>query len=135
MPRLVALDMPTNDAYVAMVRRIWDEGNAVLPVDSRLPEPAKKRLLDALRPHEVRSDTGSQRRPDAIDTEVGDALVIATSGSTGDPKGVVHTYKNVSSSLGMVINCPNRLFMGESRASEIDEIRHENDPNTPFQLD
>lgn len=51
------------------------------------------------------------------------------------PKGVVHTYKNVSSSLGMVINCPNRLFMGESRASEIDEIRHENDPNTPFQLD
>lgn len=51
------------------------------------------------------------------------------------PKGVVHTYKNVSSSPGVVINCPNRLFMGESRASEIDEIRHENDPNTPFQLD
>ena len=51
------------------------------------------------------------------------------------PKGVVHTYKNVSSSPGLVINCPNRLFMGENRASEIDEIRHENDPETPFRLD
>ena len=33
------------------------------------------------------------------------------------PKGVVHAYKNVSTTeKGMVINCPNRLFMGEGKA-------------------
>jgi dTDP-4-dehydrorhamnose 3,5-epimerase len=51
------------------------------------------------------------------------------------PKGVVHTYKNISAVPGVVINCPNRLFMGENRASEIDEIRHENDPDTPYRMD
>lgn len=50
------------------------------------------------------------------------------------PKGVVHAYKNVGSEKGMVINCPNRLFMGENKQSEIDEIRHEDDPNTIFQI-
>jgi dTDP-4-dehydrorhamnose 3,5-epimerase len=51
------------------------------------------------------------------------------------PKGVVHTYKNISAVPGVVINCPNRLFMGENRASEIDEIRHEDDPDTPYRMD
>jgi len=51
------------------------------------------------------------------------------------PKGVVHTYKNISAVPGVVINCPNRLFMGENRASEIDEIRHETDPDTPYRMD
>jgi len=50
------------------------------------------------------------------------------------PKGVVHAYKNISDVPGVVINCPNRLFMGENRQDEIDEIRHENDPDTPFRV-
>ena len=51
------------------------------------------------------------------------------------PKGVVHAYKNVGSVPGAVINCPNRLFMGEGRRDEIDEIRHEDDPATPYRID
>ena len=51
------------------------------------------------------------------------------------PKGVVHAYKNVGSEKGMVINCPNRLFMGEGKKEEIDEIRHEDDPNTIYRMD
>ena len=52
------------------------------------------------------------------------------------PKGVVHAYKNVSTlEKGVVINCPNRLFMGEGKAEKIDEIRHEDDPDTIFTMD
>lgn len=52
------------------------------------------------------------------------------------PKGVVHAYKNVSTTeKGMVINCPNQLFMGEGKKEKIDEIRHEDDPNTIFTMD
>ena len=49
------------------------------------------------------------------------------------PVGVAHAYKNVSTTeKGIVINCPNRLFMGESKKAEIDEIRHEDNPDTVF---
>ena len=51
------------------------------------------------------------------------------------PKGVVHVYRNVGNGVGIVINFPNRLFMGENRSQEIDEIRHEDDPNTIFRID
>lgn len=52
------------------------------------------------------------------------------------PKGVVHAYKNVSTTeKGVVINCPNRLFMGVDKKDEIDEIRHEDDPNTIYTMD
>lgn len=51
------------------------------------------------------------------------------------PKGVVHTYRNVGSKQGIVINCPNRLYMGAGRRQGIDEIRHEDDPDTIFRTD
>jgi dTDP-4-dehydrorhamnose 3,5-epimerase len=52
------------------------------------------------------------------------------------PKGIVHAYKNVSSTeKGIVINCPNRLYMGEGKRERIDEIRHEDDPDTIFKMD
>jgi len=51
------------------------------------------------------------------------------------PKGVVHAYQNVGEIDGIVINCPNRLYMGERRQEEIDEIRHEDDPETIFRID
>ena len=51
------------------------------------------------------------------------------------PEGVVHGYRNVGGKDGLVTNLPNRLFMGENRKQPIDEIRHEDDPNTIFQMD
>lgn len=50
------------------------------------------------------------------------------------PPGVVHAYQNVGATGGLVINGPNRLFKGPQRQEPIDEIRHEDDPNTVFQL-
>jgi dTDP-4-dehydrorhamnose 3,5-epimerase len=51
------------------------------------------------------------------------------------PKGVVHAYQNVGDVDGMVINFPNRLYMGEGRRDPVDEIRHEDDPKTPFRME
>lgn len=51
------------------------------------------------------------------------------------PKGVVHAYRNVGAVVGVVINFPNRLYMGAGRREEVDEIRHEDDPETIFSLD
>lgn len=51
------------------------------------------------------------------------------------PKGVAHAYKNVGSVPGMVINCPNQLYMGAGKKEPIDEIRHEDDPDTVFRIE
>lgn len=53
------------------------------------------------------------------------------------PPGVVHGYKNVSKSKtkqSMVINYPDKLFMGWNKKEKVDEIRHEHNPDSPFKL-
>jgi dTDP-4-dehydrorhamnose 3,5-epimerase len=60
---------------------------------------------------------------------------LGNPGSIIVPKGVVHCYRCISFEPGLVINCPNRLFMGEKRRDPVDEIRHEDDPANPFVLD
>ncbi len=50
------------------------------------------------------------------------------------PPGVVHAYKNIGSHDGLVFNAPNQLYKGKHRTQKIDEIRHEEIPNTPFKL-
>jgi dTDP-4-dehydrorhamnose 3,5-epimerase len=51
------------------------------------------------------------------------------------PPGVVHAYRNISHEPGLVFNCPNRLYAGPGRKEPVDEIRYEDEPDTPFQLD
>jgi dTDP-4-dehydrorhamnose 3,5-epimerase len=51
------------------------------------------------------------------------------------PPGVVHAYKNIGTVMGMVVNLPNRLYAGPGRKEKVDEIRHENDPNSIFLID
>lgn len=50
------------------------------------------------------------------------------------PPGIVHAYKNVGTAPALVINLPNRLYKGPGRREPVDEIRHENDPRSPFQI-
>lgn len=51
------------------------------------------------------------------------------------PAGIVHAYQNVGHVPGIVINCPNRLYMGEGKQQPIDEIRHENDPQAIYRIE
>jgi dTDP-4-dehydrorhamnose 3,5-epimerase len=52
------------------------------------------------------------------------------------PKGVVHAYKNISKTeKGIVLNFPNRLYMGKGKKEKVDEIRHEDDPDSIFKMD
>jgi dTDP-4-dehydrorhamnose 3,5-epimerase len=51
------------------------------------------------------------------------------------PPGVVHAYRNIGTTAGWIFNFSNRLYAGEGRRERVDEIRHENDPNTIFVLD
>ena len=84
MPSLAVLDAVGTPAFVEALRAAWDAGDAVLPLDPRLPPPARAALLAAMAPTEP--------------VEAGDALVVPTSGTTGAPRGVVLTHDAVRAS-------------------------------------
>ena len=52
------------------------------------------------------------------------------------PPGIVHGYKNISSTeQGMVLNFPDRLYMGWNKKEEVDEVRHEDVVDSPYLMD
>ena len=78
MGRLVVVRAEAGSTFVDALRGAWDNGDAVLPLDPRLPARAASTLTEALRAdHPV---------------DEGDAVVVPTSGTTGEPKGVVLTH-------------------------------------------
>ncbi len=101
MPRLIALDLPAGPEFVAAVAGAWDAGDAVFPVDRRLPARARRELLDAVRPTHVCTSDGVTALGDGLPAESGDAVVIATSGTTGAPRAAVLTMEALAASTAM----------------------------------
>jgi len=50
------------------------------------------------------------------------------------PPGVVHGYKNISDKDAWCINLPDKLYKGKNKQEEVDEIRWEKDPNSPYKI-
>jgi o-succinylbenzoate---CoA ligase len=78
-------------------------GPAILPLDASLPRPALDAALRAFRPAAIETTAGTRPAPypadgiaGAVDGAV--AVVIATSGSTGAPKGVQLTASALTAS-------------------------------------
>lgn len=96
MRELVALDLASSAAIAENVRREWDARNTVLVVDQRLPDTARRNLLRDLGVHSVVDATGRSVIDRAAEPmNDGEAVVIATSGTSGSPKGVVHTHASL----------------------------------------
>ena len=90
MPPLVAVPL-VGPAFVEVLLRLWDEGAAVLPLDVRYPPAVRQAVLARVRPTEVWDEGGRRPLPGGEPAAEGDAVVLATSGTTAVPKGVVLT--------------------------------------------
>jgi O-succinylbenzoic acid--CoA ligase len=79
VPRLEAIDA-VGMGFVDAMRRAWDRGDVVAPIDPRLPAAARAAL------------------PTEGALQDDDALVVFTSGTSGEAKGVVLTHDAIAAS-------------------------------------
>ncbi len=51
------------------------------------------------------------------------------------PPRIVHAYKNIGQEDALVINLPDRLYRGKKKEFPVDEVRYEDNPDSPFRID
>ncbi|WP_370327311.1 AMP-binding protein [Euzebya sp.] len=97
--RLLLAVEATPEALLPRLRDAWDGGPAVLPLDPRLPPRARGALVAALKPGAVSKPGGLVSLPGATPVADDVVAVVATSGSTGPPKGVELTRHALAASV------------------------------------
>ena len=99
MRHLVALDLPAGSDFVRSMTECFDKNEAISPLDQRLEGRTRDRVLRALRPTDIIDRFGERRRLEGGEmVEDGDLVVVATSGTTGEPKGVILSEEAVRAS-------------------------------------
>ena len=95
MPDVVALALPGGTAWVDELKRAWDGGDAVAPVDLRLPPAARAEQLAALAPTVIVDESGRRRLVDGRPSAPGDAVVVTSSGTSGRARAAVLTHDSL----------------------------------------
>ena len=94
--RLLALDLPPGEAFIDALDAAWQAGDAVLPLGP--DTAASRRIVAAMRPHAIVTADGETEYGDPAPVDDVVALVIATSGSTGEPKGAQLSHAALTAS-------------------------------------
>ena len=89
--------MANSQLLVDRLSRAWDNDDAIFPLDQRLPAPARQQILDLVKPTIMATAEGDTRVA-GQPVEHGDAIVVATSGTSGVPKAAVLTMSAVEAS-------------------------------------
>lgn len=93
------LDLPAGQGFVDAIEQVWESGDAIFPLDQRLPQAEAERVIAVARPTAVIEADGQRRSLSGGEAVApGDAAVVATSGTTGTPKAVIHTHTSVRAS-------------------------------------
>lgn len=96
MKNLIALDIAGGPAFRTGLEGAWDDGDAVFPLDRRLPRHAASEMMRALGVGVVVTEHDRTLTSFGEPVAAGDALVVATSGTGGAPRGVILTHAAVA---------------------------------------
>jgi O-succinylbenzoic acid--CoA ligase len=102
VPSLTAVALPPERA-AARIIALWDSGQAVLPLDPRAPVPDRQRVLDRLRPTHLIDADGERELQGGVPVDGDVAAVVATSGTTGVPRGVELTWAGLDASVAATL--------------------------------
>jgi o-succinylbenzoate---CoA ligase len=93
--------MPCGPQMVDRIKKAWDDGDAVFPLDQRAPLAQKHLLLQSAQPTWI-CTIDNETPWEGQHVESGDAAVIATSGTTGTPKSAILSLEALEASARAV---------------------------------